>query len=85
MCRSGCRTKDHQSWGECLRAANLTITPADSGAKPHDFELQSYYDARRQGIQPASTKLEATRAAVAISEKRGTAFDAGKESIASVA
>lgn len=79
MCRSGCRTRDHGSWGECLRAANLTLTPADSGAKPHDYELSAYADARRQGIQPASTKLEATQVAVALSEKSGVAFDAGKD------
>ena len=84
MCRSGCRTQDHASWGDCLRAARLTITPANTGAKAHDFELQSYANARRQGIQPAGTKLAQTQAAVAISEIRGAAFDAGKESIVRV-
>ncbi len=24
-CRSGCTTQDHESWGDCLRAANLSI------------------------------------------------------------
>src|SRR5579864_2421059 len=84
MCRTGCKTKDHVSWGDCLRAANLTVTPVESGAKSVDFELQSYHDARMQGVQPASTRLESTKVAMAISEKRGTAFDAGKESIVSV-
>jgi hypothetical protein len=82
-CRTGCRTKDHANWGECLKAASLTIAPAESGAKAVDFELQSYANARKQGIQPASTKLAATQAAVAISERRGSAFDAGKEVLVS--
>lgn len=24
MCRSGCKTQDHQSWGECARSANIS-------------------------------------------------------------
>lgn len=83
-CRTGCLTKDHANWGACLKAARLTVTPAETGAKAHDFELQSYYDARKQGVQPAGTRLHQTQAAMAISEMRGTAFDAGKEVIASV-
>ena len=29
-CRSGCKTKNHDSWGECARAANLTIAAGES-------------------------------------------------------
>lgn len=25
MCRSGCRTRNHSSWGECARAANFQV------------------------------------------------------------
>ena len=24
-CRTGCKTQDHQSWGECLRQANIQV------------------------------------------------------------
>lgn len=24
-CRTGCKTQDHQSWGECLRDANIQV------------------------------------------------------------
>lgn len=82
-CRAGCRERNHDSWGQCLKAAKLTVTPAESGAKAHDFELQSYYNARKQGIQPASTRLASTQAAVAISERSGVPFDAGKDVIPS--
>jgi hypothetical protein len=47
-------------------------------AKEHDKELQSYFDATRQGIDPISTKKKDIDAAVQLSNKMGTAFDANK-------
>lgn len=44
-------------------------------AKAHDKELQSYYDATRQGIEPVSTKKKDIEAAVAASNIAGKAFD----------
>ena len=44
-------------------------------AKQHDRELQSYYDATRQGIEPRSTKSKDIDAAVQLSNDAGKAFD----------
>lgn len=47
-------------------------------AKQHDKELQSYFDATRQGIEPVSTKKKDIDAAVRLSNETGTAFDGNK-------
>jgi hypothetical protein len=44
-------------------------------AKEHDKELQSYFDATRQGIEPVSTKTKDIQAAVRLSNDTGVAFD----------
>ena len=84
-CRSGCRTKDHESWGACARAARLrTIYCASAkGAggdltaqKRWDKDLSNYRDARAQGIQPAGTTAAAVEKAVRWSDSHGRAFNA---------
>lgn len=47
-------------------------------AKQHDRELQSYFDATRQGIEPISTKQRDIDAAVRLSNDTGVAFDGNK-------
>ena len=47
-------------------------------AKEHDKELQSYFDATRQGIDPISTKQKDIDAAVRLSNDMGVAFDGNK-------
>lgn len=44
-------------------------------AKAHDKELDSYYSAIRQGIEPRSTRQPDIDAAVRISNEAGKAFD----------
>ena len=44
-------------------------------AKQHDKELQSYFDATRQGIETRSTKKVDIDAAVQISNEASKAFD----------
>ena len=44
-------------------------------AKQHDKELDSYYSAVKQGIEPRSTKQHDIDAAVRISNEVGKAFD----------
>lgn len=44
--------------------------------KQWDRELDLYADARRQGVQPATTKTKDIRAAMEVSEQTGQAFDA---------
>jgi hypothetical protein len=84
-CSSGCPTPGvHQSWGECVRGKALkhaVSVPANghdrSAQKAWDSELDLYRSARAQGIQPSSTKRPAIERALKISDKTGTAFDAG--------
>lgn len=81
-CRTGCRTGGHSSWGECLRASNIQMSPGDAASnksmtsKKWDAELQAYRDARAQGIQPSGTSMAKIRQAVEISNKTGVAFGA---------
>lgn len=58
-CRSGCRTQNHASWGECARAASFQIGDlTGTGQKVvTDKRLDAYASAKRQGIQPQGTKL----------------------------
>jgi len=83
-CRTGCPTGDHATWGECARAANVRVAWAASAKgfdltaeKKADRELDAYADARRQGIQPAGTRMAQVEAAVRVSDATGSAFQAG--------
>lgn len=83
-CRTACVTKDHASWGECARSARLRVAWAASARgldlsaeKRHERELAEYGDARRQGIQPKTTRTADIRQAVEVSNVTGRAFDAG--------
>jgi hypothetical protein len=76
-CSSTCVTKDHRTFGECLRSKNLQLNPnlADTGrSKAWDGELQSYRDARRQGVQPAGTTKAKVEEAMRISDATGQAY-----------
>lgn len=80
-CSSTCRTKDHASMGECLRAKGVRITHFAQGfdttrQKRWDAELDLYASATKQGIQPKSTKTPDIRAALDASDALGQAFDA---------
>lgn len=76
-CSSGCKTKDHKSYGECMRSKNAKVAGYDvSAQKKADKNLDNYESARRYGIQPASTRKHDVDAAIQISEKTGTAFEA---------
>lgn len=84
-CRTGCPTQNHGSWGECARSANIrtiwvqhTKGLEKSKDDHHERELQRYRDARRQGIQPASTKTKDIIEAEQISQSFGRAFDAAE-------
>lgn len=77
-CRSGCKTQDHESWGECARASNIGITNevVAGSIKNTDKELSAYRDARKLGIQPASTKMKDIQKAVRASDAIGRAAKA---------
>lgn len=83
-CRTGCKTKDHESWGACIRAAGLQIAPGETApgqytSKSWDNELELYREARRQGIQPEGTTLPKIRAALDASDKLGRAYNGEKD------
>lgn len=77
-CRSGCLTQDHANWGECARDANLSVGNATvAKVLNHNAkELNAYRDARKAGIQPASTKMADITKAVRLSDKVGKAVQA---------
>lgn len=68
-CRTGCLTQNHDSWGECARAADIQI---DRHALQHsrraerdkDNRLATYERARKDGLQPRSTQWPDVRAAL---------------------
>jgi hypothetical protein len=82
-CRSGCKTQDHQSYSDCLQEANFGFAgcfPTRQGwdkdkEKRDNSEIQSYWDATRQGIEPRSTRQKDIDAAVKLSNEAGKAFD----------
>lgn len=80
MCRTGCPTQDHESWGACARAARLRVAYCGIGGgdataqKQWDSELEDYRKARAAGIQPDGTTRNKVREAVALSEAAGAAY-----------
>lgn len=81
MCTSGCPTKDHKTWGECMRDKNLRIAYCQSAAgkdyssqKKWDSDLQAYRDVRKEGIQPDGTTRAHVEMAKKISDVDGVAY-----------
>ena len=83
-CTASCKTQDHQSYGDCLQQnmpmVDPSTTPSRSGwdkdqIKKDDRELDSYYSAIKQGIEPRSTRQKDIDAAVKFSNEGGKAFD----------
>lgn len=80
-CRTGCRTKNHGSYHECLRAASITTSGASpsrgldmTARKAWNAELDAYRAARRQGIQPDGTTKDKIEQAVRLSDQVGAAY-----------
>lgn len=80
-CRTGCRTKDHANYHECLRAADVKTYLASpskgldgTAQKRWDKELADYRAARRQGIQPDGTTKAKVEQAVRLSDQAGAAY-----------
>lgn len=77
-CSTSCRTKDHRTFGECMRSKNVKVADVNYtvAAKKHSKELGAYESARKQGIQPKSTRQRDIDRAVQTSDKTGTAYRA---------
>lgn len=68
-CSSTCLTKDHLTWGECVRSKGLQLSPAvndsyGSRQKAWDRELNNFESATRQGLSPAGTRQHHIDAAI---------------------
>lgn len=81
MCRSGCKSQDHATWGECLRDAGVCTYLASPSKgldgttqKKWDGELEMYRQARKQGIQPDGTTRDKVTAALKASDVVGAAY-----------
>lgn len=60
-CSSSCLTRDHKTWGECVRGKGLRLSPAVNDGyatrqRTWDRELDGYQSAVRQGLEPKGTK-----------------------------
>ena len=61
-CSTGCKTKDHANWGECIRSKNMQLNGLQSlggdrtAQKAQDRELSLYAEAKSAGLQPKSTR-----------------------------
>jgi hypothetical protein len=87
-CASACLTKDHESFGACVRSSNVRIGYCRSAAgldatteKKWQTELSEYRSARAQGVQPSGTSITATRRAMELSERTGQAWQADRSSL----
>jgi len=88
-CRSGCREKNHSSYAECLRAANVqqAATMNSPMQKYYDTtktELSAYRTARANGIQPEGTTMTKVRAAEEASRVLGRSYNADVDPPASL-
>lgn len=76
-CSSGCRTKDHKSYGECMRSKSPKVTAYDVTAqKKADKTLDRYAELRKHGAQPKSTGSRDVEFAERISDKMGAGYQA---------
>jgi hypothetical protein len=85
-CRTGCKTQDHANWGECARAANLSISagesaPAFYAGKQYDNktwnrELNAFDSAVADGISPEGTTMDKVASAVQASKLLGRPYQA---------
>lgn len=83
-----CKGENHPTFGACLRSKNIgfpgVFSTRSNGAgrgnrsaqKAWDAEIDAYKAARKQGIQPAGTRMPQITAAVEASNAVGKAFDA---------
>jgi hypothetical protein len=81
ICRCTDTKVPHPTYGACLRAKNIRVAYCQSAdgkdytrQKRWDKGLSAYADARRQGIQPESTRPSAVDAALRLSDARGEPY-----------
>lgn len=80
-CRTGCKTKDHGSYAECLQDAGVgtylvRISKGEcaTAQKKWDAELYAYRDARKEGMQPDGTTMKKIDEAKRLSDTAGAGY-----------
>ena len=79
-CREGCLTKNHSSYSECLRSANVKVNAVINSPNQWMFEktkkdLNAYAAAKAEGISPRGTSAEAVAEARAATDRLGRPYD----------
>lgn len=81
-CRTGCTTRDHESYSACLRDGLPRIAYCNSAGgsdattqKKWDANLESYRAARAEGLQPATTRQGDIDAAKRVADVAGHAVN----------
>jgi len=79
-CRTGCKTKDHESWGACARASELQLnavmtSPLKAVFEVTNSELPRYQRLRKEGIQPEGTSTSKMDEAVKASKLLGRPYN----------
>ena len=88
-CRSGCKTKDHSSWAECARDANVKVAATTTSRNRDGFDqtrrdLKAYKEARSAGIQPEGTTMDKINAAKTATKAMGRPYNANTDPPASM-
>jgi hypothetical protein len=75
-CSSSCKTKNHNTFGDCIRSKTVSVHNGESraSAKRWDGELDGYRTARAQGIEPDGTTKEKVEYATILSNETGAAY-----------
>lgn len=68
-CSSTCATRDHKTYGECIRSKGIQLSPHVNGEygakqKQWDKDLDHYESAVRQGLEPEGTTRDKVDAAI---------------------
>lgn len=83
-CREGCRSKDHASYAECLRSANVQVNGVVNSPNQSMFEttkrdLAAYAAAKAEGISPMGTSASAVADARAATKMLGRPYEASTD------
>jgi len=68
-CRTGCLTKDHESYAECLGTISVVSQGNRDKERSYSADMDAYKRLRRAGLQPPSV------AGSAIRERRATTVE----------
>lgn len=60
-CRSGCRTKDHETYAECLGTVSVISEGGRTKERAYSADMDAYKRLRKQGLQPPMVTGSAVR------------------------